>query len=124
MSGYGTLDLKPELGPEVRPKECEPPDKLKPLPAVNIELDSSGEANKDLLAQLIVNARNASDETKQGWTAADLNNLACAHYWFNRARGKAISYFEEASKKPNLADGDKQIITCNLNLLKSLSNRD
>lgn len=122
--GYSILALQPEI----EPTEPERPDKLQPLSPANIplrpELGNPGQANKDLLAELIVKARNASDETKKSWTAADFNNLACAHFWFNGAREKAITYFEEALKKPSLGEEEKKIIASNLNLLKRPSTKD
>lgn len=125
--GYNILELRPELKPDLGKPELgtKCPDKLQPLSARNIplrsELGNPGEANQDQLAKLIVTARDATEETRNGWTAADLNNLACAHFWFNGAREKAMSYFAEALGMDSLSKEEKRIITCNLNLLKAPS---
>ena len=124
--GYNILELRPELKPDLGTTEPKCPDKLQPLSGSNIplrsELGNPGEANQDELAKLIVTARDATDEARKEWTAADLNNLACAHFWFNGATGKAISYFEEASK--TASEEEKRIITCNLELLEPPSTED
>ena len=122
--GYNILELRPELKPDLGPK-C--PDKLRPLSGSNIplrsELGNPGEANQDELAKLIVKARDATDEARESWTAADLNNLACACSWSN-LRDKANFYFEEALKKSSLSEEEKRIITCNLELLEPPSTED
>lgn len=125
--GYNILELRPELKPDLGTTEPKCPDKLQPLSGSNIplrsELGNPGEANQDELAKLIVKARDATDEVRESWTAADLNNLACAYSWSN-LRDNANFYFEEALKKSSLSEEEKRIITCNLNLLKSSSTED
>ena len=125
--GYNILELRPELKPDLGTTEPKCPDKLQPLSGSNIplrsELGNPGEANQDELANLNTKARHATDEARESWTAADLNNLACACSWSN-LRDKANFYFEEALKKSSLSEEEKRIITCNLNLLKSSSTED
>ena len=97
---------------------------LSPLPAVFFPLSAEqgqpGTANEDVLSSLI--AKGLRDQTKNSWSAADYNNLACAYFWFNREEGKlrAIHYLNQAlSHSPN--DEEKKIIDQNLNLLKAPS---
>lgn len=97
---------------------------LSPLPAAFLPLSAEqgqpGTANEDVLSSLI--AKGLRDQTKNSWSAADYNNLACAYFWFNREEGKlrAIHYLNQAlSHSPN--DEEKKIIDQNLNLLKAPS---
>ena len=100
---------------------------LSPLPAAFLPLSAEqgqpGTANEDVLSSLI--AKGLRDQTKNSWSAADYNNLACAYFWFNREEGSpyAIEYFEQALTllAATPTSEEAKTITSNLKLVKAPS---
>jgi cell division FtsZ-interacting protein ZapD len=119
MSSYGTLEDKPEIDKGSLEELIR---KLKPLSGNVIHLGpgqaEGGTANEDRLRELI--NRGQRDSTKANWSAADYNNLACAHFWLHKERGKAkaIEYFGKALEDlSKLSEIEKKTIENNLKLL-------
>jgi len=122
VSGYGTLMDKPEFGVGGEIDKGEEAD-LSPLSGVKVrlspELSKPGRTNKDDLSTLIRKAQ--SELGKEGWSAADYNNLACAYFWHDRENGKAKAkeYFNEALKHSGLSETERKTIKKNLAVLEA-----